>query len=158
MEFTIDRAAVIRSVVLQMIEQLEPDLRARACIHLFGVAQAAVAIAEKRGLDKELAYISGALHDYYKYMTSDTENHAQKGADAVLPILAKTELFTICEMGTISKAIAAHSDKDKIDGPYEELLKDADVMQRMLAAPTKEPQEKHRQRAEKLKAEFFGKK
>lgn len=155
MEFVIDRAAVIKTVVIQMLEGLDADLHSRAFVHLFGTAQAAVMIAKKRGLDAELCYISGLLHDYYKYKTDDREEHAKKGADMILPILAKTELFTICEMGAVSKAIAAHSDKDIVGDPYEEMLKDADVLQRLLDNPTGEPKKNHRQRAEKLKDEFF---
>lgn len=159
MEIKLNRARVIKELVLQMTEELPVDIRQRAVIHLFGVAQAAVAIAIKRGLNPEIAYICGLLHDYYKYKTDDREDHAVKCGDMVLPLLAKSGLFSVCEIGIISGAIAAHSDKDKTGSEYQELLKDADVMQRYLAdaVNVKPMGEQHVERSKKLKKEFFEK-
>lgn len=151
----INRVEVISMIVTEMLENTDSDTRRAGYIHLYGVAQAAAAIAQKRGLNAELAQIAGLLHDYYTYKTGERENHAIKGGDMILPILAKTELFTICEMGTISKAVASHSNKDAIDGPYEEVLKDADVIQHILANITRPVKESYKARYEKLKEEFL---
>ncbi len=156
MEFTIDRTAVVANAVRTMLDSVDEQRAAEGYIHLFGVAKCCVLLAKKRGLDCELAYIMGLLHDYSYYLTGDREEHARKSGDMILPLLAKTELFVICEMGTIAKAIASHSDKNKTDGnPYEELLKDGDVLDRMLMSPGSEQKEIHKARAEKLTQELF---
>ena len=86
---------------------------------------------------------------------SNREKHASKGADMVLPLLAKTGLFSVCEVANISRAILGHSDKEKTDGtPYEELLKDADVLQHILYNASKAVDEKYAERYAKLKDEL----
>jgi len=151
MELKINRIAVIGSVVMQMLSENEnEEERAAGYIHLFGVGQTAALLAKKRGLDPELAQLCGLLHDYYVYSTGEREDHAVKGGDMILPILAKTGLFTICEMGIISKAVANHSDKEKVGDAYDELLKDADVLQHALANVSEEISSAHKERYEKL--------
>ena len=111
-------------------------------------------IALRRGLDAELAQICGLLHDYYKLQTDIDEDHAKKGADAVMPILAKTGLFNVCEIGNIARAIANHSDKENVGLPLDEALKDADVLQHILQNVTYPMKDKYVKRYEKLKKEF----
>ena len=156
MEFEVNRVEVISQVVCEMLENIEsPYERQAGYIHLFGVSQMAAMLAKKRNLSAEIAQISGLLHDYYAYMTGDREKHAQKGADMILPLLAKTGLFSVCEVANIAKAVQGHSDKDNTDGtPYEELLKDADVLQHIMNNATKPIDEKYTERYEKLKAEL----
>ncbi len=123
----IDRIKVLETVVSQMLDMQPDERRQDGYIHLFRTELAAVLIAKKRGLDTEIAAAAGLLHDYEKYRTGESDGHAKKSADAILPLLAKSELFTPCEIGVIATAIAAHSDKESVGQPYEELLRDADV-------------------------------
>ena len=88
----INRIEVISAVVSEMIATLPEERRQKAYIHLFGTAQTAGLIALRRGVNAELAQISGLLHDYRKYLTGVDEKHAEESADAVMPILAKTGL------------------------------------------------------------------
>ena len=154
MEHEIDRAQVITSVVTEMLENTSPELKADGYIHLFGVAQTAVLLAKKRNLSTELAHIIGLLHDYYYYHTGDRENHASKGGDMVLPMLAKSGLFSVCEIGNIALAVASHSCKDNIGGAYEELIKDADVLQHALMNGGEIADKGHGERFEKIKEEL----
>ena len=156
MEFEINRVEVISQVVCEMLENVSnPYERQAGYIHLFGVSQMAALLAKKRGLSVEIAQISALLHDYYAYMTGDREKHASKGADMVLPLLAKTGLFSVCEVANISRAVLGHSDKEKTDGtPYEELLKDADVLQHIMDNATKPVDEKYAERYSRLKEEL----
>ncbi|MBR4305250.1 MAG: HD domain-containing protein [Ruminiclostridium sp.] len=156
MEFEINRVEVISQVVCEMLENVSnPYERQAGYIHLFGVSQMAALLAKKRGLSVEIAQISALLHDYYAYMTGDREKHASKGADMVLPLLAKTGLFSVCEVANISRAVLGHSDKEKTDGtPYEELLKDADVLQHIMDSATKPVDEKYAERYSRLKEEL----
>lgn len=156
MEFEVNRVEVISQVVCEMLQNIENPVEKQAgYIHLFGVSQLAALLAEKRNLSVEIAQIAGLLHDYYAYMTGDREKHAQKGADMILPLLAKTGLFSVCEVANIAKAVQGHSDKEKTDGtPYEELLKDADVLQHILYNASQPVDEKYAERYAKLKDEL----
>ena len=77
-----------------------------------------------------------------------------EGADAVMPILAKTGLFSVCEIGNITRAIANHSDKENVGLPLDEVLKDADILQHVLQNTTLPIRDKYEKRFEKLKKEF----
>ena len=150
----INRIEVISAVVSEMIESLPEERRQKAYVHLYGTAQTAGLIALRRGVNAELAQICGLLHDYYKLQTDIDEDHAKKGADAVMPILAKTGLFNVCEIGNIARAIANHSDKENVGLPLDEVLKDADVLQHILQNVTYPMKDKYVKRYEKLKKEF----
>ena len=78
----INRIEVISAVVSEMIATLPEERRQKAYIHLFGTAQTAGLIALRRGVNAELAQISGLLHDYRKYLTGVDEKHAEESADA----------------------------------------------------------------------------
>ena len=54
----------------------------------------------------------------------------------------------------ICTAIYHHDSKDKVDGPIDEILKDADVLHHTLADPVKEVKEHERARYEKLCTEL----
>ena len=54
----------------------------------------------------------------------------------------------------ICDAIWHHDDKESIDSPFAEILKDADVIDHCLTDPTNEIKEKERSRYEKLCLEF----
>ncbi len=153
----INRVKVIETVVCMMLDSLPDERRTAGYIHIFRAEQAAALIALRRGLDTEIAAVGALLHDYDKYLTGNAEEHAKKSADASLPILAKTELFTPCEIGVIATAIAAHSDKENVGAPYDEVLKDADVLSHHFlksADKVKEEYPRAYQRYLKLKEEF----
>lgn len=71
-----------------------------------------------------------------------------------MPILAKTGLFSVCEIGNITRAIANHSDKENVGLPLDEVLKDADVLQHVLQNTTLPIRDKYEKRFEKLKKSF----
>ncbi len=141
----------IDTILLNMDNQ---NNRRCAYVHLYGVAQSAAVIAKKRGLDVELATMSGMLHDIYSYKVSPASDHAQKGAILARQILSDLSLTDDIETDIICNAIYHHSNKANIDSEYDELLKDADVFQHCfynLTFPIK-PSEK--ERYEKLLLEF----
>ena len=130
------------------------DKYAKAMNHLHGVSFAAVIIAKKRGEDPELAAMAGLLHDVFAYKRGSYEDHAHLGAAYIRKLLEKTELTTLAETEIICSAIWHHSDKDVIDSPMDEVLKDADVLHHTLDDPTKEVKEHERDRYKKLCMEF----
>lgn len=132
------------------------DNEERRCayVHLYGVAQYAALLALKRGEDAELATMAGMLHDIYTYAKSDSKEHAHKGAILARKILSGLDITTSDETDKICNAIYNHSDKKTIHSDFDELLKDADVMQHILYNTSFDIYENEVVRYEKLKKEF----
>jgi len=72
------------------------------------------------------------LHDIYQVTDGIIENHAVKGAEKAETILKTLNLYSDEEIAIITSAISRHSDKTAVHEPYDELLKDADVMSHCL--------------------------
>lgn len=148
------RIDTLRTHVDEMLLQNE-NLEERRCgyVHLYGVGMAAALIALKRGFDPELAEMAGMLHDYVTYQGYDGPEHAHKGAPVVKELLDRINITTKEETELIVQAIYHHSDKDRIDSAFDEVLKDADVMQHWLRNPM-EPLFREQERVDKLIVEF----
>ena len=101
-------------------------------IHLYSVSMFATLLALKRGLNPEIAATCGMLHDIYHVTAGASEQHAVEGAKVAEEILRQTGLYSDEEIATITTAISWHSKKRKFHEPYDELLKDADVMNHFL--------------------------
>ena len=127
---------------------------AKAVNHLHGVSFAAVVIAKKRGENPELAAMAGLLHDLYAYKSGNYDNHAHLGAEYAGKLLKKMKLTTPEETDIICSAIWHHSDKDVIDSPMDEVLKDADVLHHSLDDPCRKIKGHEKERYEKLCLEF----
>lgn len=122
--------------------------------HLHGVSLAASLLAKKRHENAELAAMAGLLHDMYAYTAGTYDDHAHKGAAYARTLLEKTELTNDEETEIICSAIWHHDDKAEADGPLDEILKDADVIDHALSDPTREVKENEKARYEKIRAEF----
>lgn len=139
-----NRTERVRQVVDEILRGQE-DLGERRAgfIHLYGVAQACALLALVRGLDAELGTVAGMLHDLATYQTGDPADHGRRGAVLARQILSDLRCFTEGEIATICQAIAHHRIKDQVHDPYDELLKDADVLQHTLyntqLGPTEDP-------------------
>lgn len=128
-----DKILPVKQYVNQIIENIaSSEERKNAYIHTYGVAQGCALIAAKRNLNPELAYISGLLHDIYSYFTGSSLCHGQSGADMARVAIKKMNLFSIEERTVILSAVYYHSNKELIHGEYDEVLKDADVLQPFL--------------------------
>ena len=132
----------------------DSDRYAKAVNHLHGVSFAAVIIAKRRGEDPELAAMAGLLHDVYAYRSGSYDDHAHLGADYAGKLLKKMELTSPEETDIICSAIWHHSDKDVLDSPMDEVLKDADVLHHSLDDPAREVKEHEKERYLKLCSEF----
>ena len=142
----------LQKYVHHVVEDNEKE--AGQIAHLHGVALAAAILAKKRREDAELAAMAGLLHDLYAYKSGSYDDHAHLGADYVRKVLKKLEITTDEETEIICSAIYHHDSKDMVDGPIDEILKDADVLHHTLADPTKEVKEHEKDRYEKLCAEL----
>ena len=125
-----------------------------AVAHLYGVSLAATMIAKKRGEDPELASMAAMLHDMYAYKTGSYEDHAHKGAEMAGEILGELGLTSKEETEVICSAIYHHDDKLVVDGPMDEVLKDADVIHHCMNDLSKPVKEKEQKRFASLCEEF----
>ena len=128
--------------------------RTGAIVHLYGVSLAATMIARKRGLNPELASMAAMLHDLHAYKTGSYDDHAHKGADLARKVLDELKLTDEAETDMICSAIFHHDDKSVVDGPMDEVLKDADVIHHCMNDLSKPVREKEQARFDKLCAEF----
>ena len=149
------RLKELRKYVDKEINKMEDDdKRSKAIAHLYGVSLAATMIAKKRGLDPELASMAAMLHDLHAYKTGSYDDHEHKGAELARKILGKLNLTDEAETDMICSAIYHHGDKLVIDGPMDEVLKDADVIHHCMNDLSKDIKEKEQSRFDKLCEEF----
>ena len=121
--------------------------------HMSGVSRFCAVLAMKRGLDPELSTACGLLHDVF-YMTGHgVENHAINGAKPAREFLESAG-FSADEIEIIATAVSRHSDKKLIHEPYDELLKDADVMDHFFHNASVSVAEWEELRHKNLLAEF----
>ncbi|MBP3880031.1 MAG: HD domain-containing protein [Lachnospiraceae bacterium] len=155
-EFQLSRKEMIEAAVCDTLSGItSPTERIRASAHLFGTARMAVLIAKKRGLDEELAYLAGLLHDLWSFKTGISAEHGPNGAALAGTLLDQTGLFTKPEREAVCGAIYFHSEKSRRHLPFDELLKDADILDRMLAVPNEKMTGADGQRAKRLLLEFL---
>lgn len=150
-----NRIEVLREYIDNILLNMT-DAQERRCsyVHLYGVAQCCALIALKRGENAELATMAGMLHDIYSYAKMDTKDHAHKGADLAKEILTSLHITNEDETKVIYDAIYTHSEKGLVHTDFNEILKDADVLQHCLYNPMFEIMPHEKNRYEKLKIEF----
>lgn len=120
--------------------------RDSAIQHLAGVSLAATLLAEKRGLDSELAAMAGLLHDMAAYLSGSYDDHAHRGADYARSLLEELGETTGEETEAICSMIYHHDDKKVIDSPLDEVLKDADVIHHCFNDLSKPVKDKEKER------------
>ena len=123
-------------------------------VHLYSVSQACALLAMKRQQNVELAAIAGLLHDIHAYQMGNRKDHAHQGALAAKKILQELNLFSEEEIDMVSQAIWRHSDKDTVDSPFDEVLKDADALQHFLIMPLADSAPHEAARVSKMKEEL----
>ncbi len=110
-----NRIEVLRQYIDEILLNMT-DVEERRCayLHLYGVAQSCTLIALKRGVNAELATMTGMLHDIYTYAKMDTKEHAQKGSIMAREILTSLRITNDYETKLICHAIYVHSNKDLV--------------------------------------------
>lgn len=131
-----NRLEVLRGKVDELVNALPKNKRRYFFVHLYGVSHFCALLAIRRGLDPEIASVCGMLHDIYAVTAGSYDHHAVKGAQQARQILASMNLFAEEEVETIAVAISRHSDKEAVHQPYDEVLKDADVLHHCLYNPS----------------------
>ncbi|MGN0070676.1 MAG: HD domain-containing protein [Atopobiaceae bacterium] len=148
------RLKQLREYVNGRLDVLDAHTRQSAYVHLYGVSLAATLIAEKRGENAELASMAAMLHDLAAYESGSYDDHAHRGAALARTILDNLGLTTPEETDMICSAIYNHDSKEQTDSPFDEVLKDADVMHHTMNDLSKPVKEKERVRYEALRREF----
>ncbi len=124
-----NRLESLRKLLDNLVYKNEPDQAVAYASHMYGVSKFCSLLAKKRGLNSEIAAICGMLHDIgYMEVDANGENHAEIGAKRARTILSELGRCSGDEIEIIVLAIERHSEKLKVHGEYDELLKDADVM------------------------------
>lgn len=120
--------------VIQFIQESKiPDSEREDTIifefmHASGCMQIGRLLAEKRGLDVDIASVASILHDIYVIETGKYKNHGPEGAAIAQKILKETGGFSEEEIKIITDSVAHHSEKEIYsDDPFVELVKDTDV-------------------------------
>ncbi len=149
------RLKELRKYVDAELQKMEDkDKMISAVAHLYGVSLAATMIARKREEDPELASMAAMLHDMHAYKTGSYEDHAHRGAELARGILTQLGLTSEEETEIICSAIYHHDDKLVVDGPMDEVLKDADVIHHCMNDLSKAVKEKEKARFASLCEEF----
>lgn len=129
-EKKVERIESIRGLVQEMLLNSGGTCyKNKSGVHLYGVSNFASMLAIRRGQDQEVAGIAGLLQGYYFYKTGIKDFPGPNSADAVRPILRSTQLFSDDELHVILRAIFYHEDILRAHGPYEEIIKDAVLLQ-----------------------------
>lgn len=129
---------------------------AQDLFHILGSIKGATLLANKRGLDPEIVTVAMILHDLGRIPTGVFEGHDMSGVPFVKGLLERSRAFTKKEVDLIVRLTQKHRQKDEVGDPYEECIKDADVLDIYLSgiAGWKRRMEPHRQRLEKLSKEL----
>ncbi|MFA6329699.1 MAG: HD domain-containing protein [Candidatus Micrarchaeia archaeon] len=125
---------VERKAIRLLLDSKVPDSERESSVvwelkHTSGCIQIARILAQKRGLDLEIAETAAALHDISVIQTGKYKDHGILGAKIAEKTLDETGGFSEKEKKTIADAVRHHSEKDVVDSgnPYVELIKDADA-------------------------------
>lgn len=139
----------------QYLKIYNPALKQNAIVHTAMVDSNAALLAKLRNEDVELAKIAALLHDYAQFTQNCSHSkHAELSAEFAYDYLHQTGLFTENEIQIISDSIRFHSHKDRIDSPFGEIIKDADVLARHLEDPSKKMSPAKEKRLEKISTLF----
>ena len=144
----------LRKIIDAKLMDVDETKRNSAVAHLYGVSLAGTIIAKKRGLDPELVSMATMLHDMAAYLSGSYDDHAHKGAVLAKEILGELNQTDEEETALICSMIYHHDDKLIIDSPYDEALKDADVIHHCFNDLSKPIKEKEQKRFDSLCEEF----
>jgi HD superfamily phosphodiesterase len=132
----------------------DADGRAHALAHTNGVASCCALLAARSGIKPELAYVCGLLHDIYADSKGSYDGHCEGGANLAADALKDFDGFTEEEKAIVSAAILYHDDRGEVHGEYDEILKDADILQPYLNGACSRASAAVQPRLEKMLAEL----
>lgn len=130
------RVELVRTLVLETLHTTDnTSKKEEALVNLFGVSSFASLLAIRKEQSSEIAAIAGLPHDFYFYKTGLKYFPGPNSADSVRPILRSTQMFTDEELSVILRSIFYQKDNHRVHGPYEEIIKDAILIQMYVQHP-----------------------
>ena len=152
-----------KAVEKDIVQRFEKDKIRRGQLldelnHLNGVVMLSKHLAMERGYDSDLAAVAAALHDVGRSLLDvPGKPHAREGARKAKAMMKAQGGFSQREMETVIGAIQTHNRKGKTGhGPYNELLKDADLLARYFEDPDQVFGPNKTRRLFRLKREIYG--
>lgn len=125
----------LQNIFFENIEnQTHGIYKKKAFFHSIQVSAICQKIAQEKCLDIEMAGIMGLFHDYSQFIRHNSFEHAHYSAMMTQEILEHYH-YSKEKIEIIVHAISHHSDKERIDDEYSEILKDADVLAQYLSEP-----------------------
>lgn len=122
-------------------------LKNEAFLHTSAVDLCCALLSEKEAVCEEEIRTAALFHDFSRFaLNHGISGHAQVSARAAREWLEENASFSPESLERICRAIACHSDKQRTDDPFSELLKNADVMAEVLVHPQSELQDFRLQR------------
>ncbi|MCL2188959.1 MAG: HD domain-containing protein [Defluviitaleaceae bacterium] len=130
-----NRLELLRNKIDTLIFEKQPQKIRFFIEHLYSVARYCALLAMKRNLSAELAMTAGMLHDIARITDNANQDHDTLGAQRTREILAEMGLYDEAEISTIATAVLHHCEKSTLHEPYDEILKDADVLSHCMYNP-----------------------
>ncbi|MDR1687777.1 MAG: HD domain-containing protein [Clostridiales bacterium] len=130
-----NRISAVQNIVDKYISESK-DAK-KFYIHSYGVAGISALLAVKRKLSQDVASAAGLLHDIYAIKEGTYDNHADLGSKMAREILLETCLFSDNEIAAVCRAIYQHDNHTEIGDDYDEVLKDADILEPFFRTLTK---------------------
>lgn len=100
--------------------------------HMRECARVAKVLAAHRRLDPELAACAVIVQNIGRVLKGRTDNHAEAGYLPAKQLFTSLRCFSAKEIEQLATAVRNHSKKERVDGPLDELAKDADIYVRYL--------------------------
>lgn len=120
------RLSEVKRIVEEYVRNSENAIKHAA--HAYGVSAFAALLAKRRGLDTEISAVIGLLHDIYAIKAGTYIGHDIEGAKMAKELLTETGLFSDDEIEIVAHSILQHDKRSEVHGPYDEVLKDADII------------------------------
>ncbi|MEG0548992.1 MAG: HD domain-containing protein [Coprobacillus sp.] len=137
---------MLKDIFYKTIEDKSHGMyKKEAYFHSLQVSTICQYLANQQNIDIEIAGIIGLFHDYSTYISQTSFDHAHRSSLLVEDILKELQCDEQ-DIKIIITAIKNHSDKNKIDDCYSELIKDADVLAQYLQEPSKQFNEDYQTR------------
>ena len=103
----------------------------RDIFHIIGSIRCAVLLARRRGMHCDIAEIAMSLHDISRINDGKIKDHALNSSKRAEEIL-KNENIDLLVLNEIVTSIKLHVNKAELNSEFDELIKDADVLDTYL--------------------------
>jgi uncharacterized protein len=129
------REALWREILQATTTESRPIHLGDDLFHVIGTVNLAALLAERRGVNRDMAVAAMLLHDIGRLQSGVTPGHAELSTSLARPLLSRAG-FSRDQVDSIARAIETHVDKAGKGDALEELVRDADVLDGYLSGST----------------------